>query len=368
MGTKPHYHYANTYQDNSDAWDSCNSEPCPSTTHAQTSEDTGLWHFGVVETPEGIILVLDITDDYNACIHRTKAIAGSLYSSYILSTDSRDDLEILVQHINRLLGKSLNTNDESKTFFKIIKTYYAFVHITKLTESAITATAASFPEQGKYPANISEPARLIWDGILASDLYNTKTQHTTTLQKWSIVTRMFLDKCNRKGITPFAQPKSVSKNLEGLTKKYAQQRNLAAQLERQVFFNLEAEGLVENLDRGVWKFLKTEYIDKRYVIVIETRWFSLTKNPALLAKHIVDEEHFIKSPVGGWEHNISPTCKLRIRIKRYPDISFRMVLSFSKDILISLGITGRNTDEYLEAFDDIARDWARTRKFHKVRV
>jgi hypothetical protein len=328
---------------------------------AWNQPDSGLWCFGAVySADDGVVLVLDPTKNPRECISHTTAIANQLQEC-VMVTGQRTYLDLFLGQIQKTFaGNEIDSDREIETFKSVLSMYEPLLSVVTIQNKA---QASSDPEVGKYPVNVSVPGRLIWDKIVASNRYLELAREKSGTGKWNLITKLFLDKCNRSNVTPF---ESNTKSLSALSLKYAQQRNLAALLERQVFSNLEAEGLVENLDRGVWKFLKTDYVDRRYAVILETRWLATTKNPSAIAEHITGEEHFQKSAAGGWEHNVSPTCKLLVRIRRYPDISFRMVLLFSKDILTQLNVTGRNQDELLENFSDVARAWSRTRRFKKA--
>jgi hypothetical protein len=330
---------------------------------AWNQPDSGLWCFGAVYSAnDGVVLVLDPTRNPRECISRTTAIANPMQEC-VMVTGPRIHLDLFLGQVQKTFaGNEIDPDCEIGTFKSVLSMYGPLLSVVTLQNKA---QANTDPVAGKYPANVSVPARRIWDNVTSSKKYLELSQGKSGTGKWNLITKLFLDKCNRLNVTPF---ETATKSLAALSEKYARQRNLAALLERQVFNNLEAEGLVENLDRGVWKFLKTDYVDKRYAVVLETRWLSTTKQPTLIAKHITGEEHFTKSPTGGWEHNVSPTCKLLVRIRRYPDISFRMVLLFSKDILTDLGIAGRNRDELLENFEEVARNWSRTKRFKKAVV
>lgn len=336
--------------------------------HAQSSKDAGLWHFGVVDSPDGVVLVLDVVNSRKDCLARTKTIAGSLNACYIVSGELAN-INVLLKHLESwITSKKRESCEEAYELITLISNHYPMLTCALVQEGELSATAsAGDPELGKYPGNISKDARSVWDSVVTSTKYLEKTRKASRIAKWSVVTKMFLDKCNRLGIQPVEDGKK-SKTLESLNAKYAQQRNLASMLERQVFSNMASEGLVEDYDRGVWKFNSVAYLGKRYAIVLETKCLAITNKPALIAKHLIDEEDFSKSDLGGWEHDVSPTCKLLLRMRKYPNISFRMILLFSKDILLGLGVTGRNREEVLESFEEIASDWARTRKFRRIKA
>jgi hypothetical protein len=335
----------------------------PGTTHAQISKDAGLWHFGVADSPSGGVLVLDMTQSRPDCVARTLAVADN-YACYLVS-GSRDDLTLVIEHVKNLMRK-VDADEEFNVFMSAAQLYYPIPDYTQLRHSPIVATASTGPEVGVYPANVSVQAKPIWDTVLTAKTYLSRSKELKTIQKWGLVTRLFLDACNRKGITPFAST-TKSKTLEALSTRYAEQRKIASQLERQVFYNMNAEGLVEDLDRGVWSYYRVDYINNRYAMILQTRWLSHKVKPSILAKHLSEQEDFVVSPLGGYEHSVSPITKLNVRIQKHPGVAIRMILLFSKDLLLQLGVTGRNRDEMLLTFEDVAKDFVRSRKFHKAK-
>lgn len=333
--------------------------------NAQSSKDAGLWHFGAVYTAEGITLVLDPIQSSRSCIRRTQTVAGDLGDCYIVSGEL-EFLLLLIKHLDELFAGDKYDSVTELNLFKEAVSKYKDIGCVKIQESVITAGITNEPSVGTYPGNINPDAKPLWDSIIESAKYAKHSKRLSSLQRWNLAVRLFLDKCNRAGVSP-TYKKRKEKTLESLNQNYSKQRNLASMLERQVFGNLNDLGLVEDYDRGVWKFYAVAYVNKRYTIILETRWLSQTNDPTKIAKHLIREEDFQKSESGGWEHSVSPTCKVQVRFRKFPDINFRMFLSFSKDILLDLGVSGRNRDEVLSKFDGIARDWARTRKFHKVK-
>lgn len=333
----------------------------PGTTHAQIYQDSGLWHFGVANSPDGCVLVLDPIQNKNECIARTLAVADN-YACWLIS-GSLDYLEVVIKHVQNMMG-SVSPEEEFDVYIATAQKYYAFLQFTQLRQNQLQATAGS-PTQTVYPNNLSDEAKTVWDRVLMSNAYLKQSADMKPLQKWGLASRLFLDACNRKSIAPFKTSKSIS--VDELSKRYGAQYKIASQLERQVLYNMQAEGLVEDLDRGVWKYHSVDYINNRYAIVLQTRWLSHTKKPSVLANHLKQED-FTVSPQGGWEHTVSPITKICVKIQKYPNVSIRMVMLFTKDILQGLGVTGRNRDEMLLAFEEeIAKDFARKRKFHKVR-
>lgn len=331
------------------------------TMFAWNRPNSGLWCFGAVYSAEsGIVFVLEPTQNASECIARTKTVAEPLQEC-VMVTGSQEHVLVFIKHTEDLLARCTSPQHEVEAFQSVLGMYEPLLKSVTLQNKAL---AASSPTVGKYPTNISIAARPIWDKVISSRTYVEATKSAAALVKWHTASKMFLDKCHRLNISPFHADDS-RKTIDELTAKYARSRNLTALLERQIFSNMNAEGLVEDLDRGVWKFQRVDYIDNRYAIVLETRWLSMTKKPASIVKHLVEEEHFEASPNGGWQHVVSPVCKLVVRIKQYPNINVRMVLLLTKDMLSSLGVDGHNRQERLENFQDTAQEWARRRKFKK---
>lgn len=330
---------------------------------AWNPKDSGLWCFGAVYTHDsGVVFVLDPTTNARECINRTCAVAEPLQEC-VMVTGNLTHINVFLKHTEELLTRCGSREQEVEAFKSVLGMYEPLLkHVTLQN----TVASDSKPVPGKYPANITSEARSVWDKVLESNKYHSLCLGKSGLACWSIASKLFMDKCHRNNITPFQ--KRGGKFVDELGVKYSGQRNLAALLERQTLYNLEANGLVTDFSRGTWKFLKTDYIDNRYAIVLETNWMSSTKSPGLIARHLTGEEHFTKSASGGWEHNVSHVCRIIVRIKRYPEISVRMVLLFSRDMLTGLGIGGRNRTERLELFKDIASYWARHRKFKKLRA
>jgi hypothetical protein len=334
----------------------------PGTTHAQVSKDSGLWHFGVADSPNGAVLVLEITQSRPECVAKTLAVADN-YECHLVSGEYVF-VTLVAQHVKNMMNK-VSADEEYRVFMATAQKYYPYLDYTLLRSAKITATASA-PEPSKYPTNIAKNARPVWDAVLKSKAYLNKSSDSNLIQKWGLVTRLFLDACNRKGVTPFSAPEK-SKTLEALSTKYSEQRKLASSLERQVFYNMQANGLVEDLDRGVWSFHSVVYTNNRYAVVLQTRWLSLVKTPSVLVEHLDREEDFSVSNQGGLEHRVSPLALINVRIQKHPGIAVRMLLLLSKDLLLQLGVVGRNRDEMLEGFEDIAKDFARSRKFHKAK-
>lgn len=334
------------------------------TIFAWNRPNSGLWCFGAVYSAEsGVVFVLDPTQDTSECIARTKTVSDPLQEC-VLVTGSQEHVLVFIKHTEELLSKCTSSQQEIDAFQSVLGMYEPLLRSVTLQNKALSASG---PVAGKYPSNISTEARAIWDKVISSTAYLEAVRGVATLTKWHIASKMFLNKCHRLNITPFHSEDS-RKALDELTAKYARPRNLTSLLERQIFSNMNAEGLVEDLDRGVWKFQRVDYIDNRYAIVLETRWLSVTRKPAKLVEHLVEEEHFEASPNGGWQHVVSPVCKLVVRIKQYPNVNVRMVLLFTKDMLTLLGVTGHNRQERLDSFQDVAQEWARRKKFKKHKV
>lgn len=330
------------------------------TTRAQIYQDSGLWHFGVANSPDGCVLVLDPIQNKNECIARTLAVADN-YACWLIS-GSLEYLDIVIKHVQNMIG-AVSVEEEFDVFMSTAQKYYSFLDFTQLRNNQIQATAGS-PEQTIYPSNLADDAKKIWDAVLTSDAYLKRSTNMTSLQKWGLASRLFLNACNRKGIAPFT---SKSLNVTELSHRYNEQRRIASQLERQVFYNMQEKGLVEDFDRGSWTYHSVDYINNRYAIVLQTKWLSLIQKPSILANSFKQED-FSVSPLGGWEHSVSPITKLCVKIQKHPNISIRMILLFTKDVLQGLGVTGRNRDEMLLSFEEyVARDFARSKKFHKVR-
>lgn len=323
------------------------------------------WYLGVMfSEPEGVRLVVPMSASKEECLRNLSRVATTSINQAIVS-GTQAELETFVHSVDKLTSGLSNT-DEHTVFFNTLNNMFTSLsyeeHVTEATGGLLLAS----PSKGKYPANLSTEARKLWDNIIDSDLYKRNTQGRTGVQKYAILTKMVLDKASRQAVTPFARSKSAFSTSE-LTKQYAEIRSRGQSLEQQVCKNLWFRNLVESLDRGVWKFLKVDYVDSRFAIVLETRWGCVTDDPKKIVRHLVNREGFKHNDSGsGWILKASNSCYLNIRIKKFPEISVRMILLFSKDKLVNgLGLTGKNKHELLDQFEQVARNYARSRKFTK---
>ena len=233
---------------------------------------------------------------------------------------------------------------------------------------AVAFSTTGMPSANQHPANISDAGSLIWNRLLTSSKYLEAVHGKTSLQAWAICTKMFLDMCHRKGVTPFRSKTKKAITLQALTTEYARYRSLCSSLEQQVCKTLGFDNLVESIDRGVWKFSNVEYRDKRFVIVLQTRWLAVSDNVKKLMQAF-KREQFEKVPdIPGISRVISGNASVRVRIQKFPYITLQMRLQFSKDKLLAFNIGNSNARTMLDEFDYVARYWVRARKFVTVNV
>lgn len=322
------------------------------------------WYLGVVFSEEqGVRLVVPLTENKNECIRNLGRVATSSINQAVIS-GNRAELDTFIRSAS-IITKNMSNSDEHTTFFNMLNNAYPQFGYETVATEALGGLILKAPEKGKYPTNLSADARKLWDEILDSELYAKNTRGRNGVQKYAILTKMVLDKASRKAVTPFARSKSAF-SLSELTTQYAELRSRGQSLEQQVCKNLWFKNLVESLDRGVWKFLKVDYVDSRFAVVLETRWACVTPDPKKVVRHLVNREEFKHYEHGGWILKASNSCYLNIRMKKYPEISVRMILLLTKDKLVNgLGLTATNKAELLSQFESVAKHWARTRKFTK---
>lgn len=228
---------------------------------------------------------------------------------------------------------------------------------------AIAFSITGMPSENKHPANISDAGSLVWNKLLASKKYLDAVHGKTSIQAWAICTKMFLDLCHRKGVTPFRTQTRKPVTLKTMTADYARYRSLCSSMEQQVCKTLGFDNLVESVDRGVWKFSGVEYKDKRFVIVLQTKWLAVSDNLKLLMRALKKDQFEKIEGTPGVTRSVSAVASVRIRIQKFPYITLQMRLQFSKDKLLALGIQATNTANMLADFEAIARYWTRTHKF-----
>jgi hypothetical protein len=249
-----------------------------------------------------------------------------------------------------------------------------FAHLQDLEYTSIDPVDASLfaiafslsgdPSPDRHPANISDDGSEIWNRLLASKPYATQTQGKSSIQKWAICTRMFLDLCHRKNVTPFRVARKKAVSLDALTKEYARSRSLCSSLEQQISKNMIEEHMIESVDRGVFRFRGVEYKDKRFVIVLETKWRTKSADPKRVPQYLKRHQHFEKQEGRpGVRCQVTPLAELVVRTPRFPDMVVQMRLSFSKDKLSALGIDVGKASTMSEQFHVVAQSWARTHRF-----
>lgn len=229
---------------------------------------------------------------------------------------------------------------------------------------AVAVTMSRDPVPGSYPANIAEDAKTIWDRIISSKRYLTATHAKKSQQKWILLSRMFLDACHQKGVTPFRQGKRKPLSLDSMSEEYKRYRSQAASLIQQMTKMVENENLADEVGRGAWEFDKTLYIEKRFVIVLRTQWHALGSNPKSLLTFLQKQMHFEPRATGsGLVHGIGQNCSVIVRASKFPTISISIQFKLSKDKLVGFGIGAGTKDQMREQFDACARYWFRTKQF-----
>lgn len=252
-----------------------------------------------------------------------------------------------------------------------------FAHLQDLESPAIDAVDASLfaiafslsgdPSRDRHPANISDAGSELWNRLLGSKAYLAQTDGKSSIQKWAICTRMFLDLCHRKTVTPFRVAKKKAVSLDALTKEYARSRSLCSSLEQQISKNMIEEHMIESVDRGVFRFRGVEYKDKRFVIVLETKWRTKSPDPKRVPQYLKRHQHFEKHEGRpGIRCQVTPLAELVVRTPRFPDMIVQMRLSFSKDKLASMGIPAGTASMMTEQFQAIAQSWARSHRFSAI--
>ena len=231
---------------------------------------------------------------------------------------------------------------------------------------AIAFSLSGDPAPNQHPANISDAGAEVWNALLKSSRYLEATTNKKPVQKWAICTRMFLDICHRKGVTPFRTGGRKPVSLQKMQKQYATSFNVAAKLAQHVTEALDDANLARSLDRGVWKYTGVEYRNKRFVIVLETRMRGTEKTAVALVRYLKREQHFEKTEgVVGLNHGVDGIAGIRVRTIKYPTVQMQLRLTFTKDKLLALGIEDMSSTKMLERFDAIAIAWSRGHQFHK---
>lgn len=228
---------------------------------------------------------------------------------------------------------------------------------------AIAFSITGMPSENKHPANISDAGSLLWNKLLTSRKYLEAIHGKTAIQAWAICTKMFLDLCHRKGVTPFRSSSKKPITLQSINSEYARYRSLCSSMEQQVCKTLGFDNLVESVDRGVWKFTGVEYKDKRFGIVLQTRWLASSDSIKSILRAL-KREHFEKvDSTPGITRSVSASACVRVRIQKFPFIALQMRLMFSKDKLLAMNIPNTNAASMLVDFSAIARYWVRSHKF-----
>ena len=241
-----------------------------------------------------------------------------------------------------------------------------FVHPAQSLDAdiATAVTLSRDPSPGSYPANIAEDAKQIWDRLLSGKRYQTLTHAKKSAQKWIIISKLFLDTCHQKGVTPFRQGKRKPLSLDSMSEEYKRYRSQAASLVQQMTKMVEDENLADEVARGAWEFDKTLYLDKRFVIVLRTKWHALGTNPKSLLSFLQKQMHFeSREGKSGLVHGIGQNCSVIVRASKFPEILISIHFKLSKDKLVGFGIAPGTKEQMREQFDACARYWFRTKAF-----
>lgn len=359
--TKQHYQVLNQGKIDFNEYD-------VTTSYARNHNVSGLWCFGAVFSAEsGVVLVLDPTTSTRVCISRTQAVAEP-FQDTVLVTGAAEHVHAFSKHVQEALALCETPDAEIQLFVELASLYAPMVKLVHLTQYACVASTdmavagtGKNPAPGRYPSNVSVQARALWDEIVTSPKYLEKTANKNTLHKWQIAGKLFLERCHRRGVSPF---QGQGNNIAEINERYTRQRNLASLFERQLLDNASAEGLVQDKDRGVFKYAGVKYLDKRYVLVLESQW-ELLASASKLTRYLVRDEHFQEQ--GKYVvHDIASNTKQVITVTG-DVVNVQIQFSFTKDVLSVLGVSGSNRLERLHVFDAVARAWANTRKFRSVK-
>lgn len=230
---------------------------------------------------------------------------------------------------------------------------------------AVAFSLSGDPAPNQHPANISEDGADVWNALLKSKRYLDASAGKKPVQKWAICTRMFLDLCHRKGVTPFRTPGRKPLTLKRMQEEYSTAFIAASKLGIHLVDSLQDNDLAAHV-RGSrdWAFAGVEYRNKRFVIVLESNLRGAQPTAVSLLRYLKREQHFEKTAgIPGVNHDVTPLICIRVRTLKFPTVTMQMRVTFTKDKLLALGIESNNNGRMLEDFAVVAEAWSRRHVF-----
>lgn len=323
------------------------------------SSCTTLLYAGFLLAPSGVSMIskLAISSDE---IHE---LCKAYNNPYIVISGSKQDIVAFEKYALKVTD-GLSGESDIQAFLAALNTS-KFRECFHVSEHNVKVEALFAPAARKYPSNLPEHGRPIWDTVMVSPTYAKNTQGQSTEAKWAIAVKMYADRCARLGVQPFAGVDYYTK--EKLTEEYAKIYRQTSDLELQLRNNFLRLIYINGFGAKLgWHYVETTYNNSNFVVVFERPW-TLEVPGAKLLGRLVRSEGFKKNQHGaGYILTINRNSMLRIRIKKgASQAQMQMFIMFTKDkITQAFKLDSKmSIPAVLRWFTPIAKQWAKTRKF-----
>lgn len=317
-----------------------------------------IFHAGAILAPSGVTMTPEFSPDPKE-IH---TVCSQYGYPYLTLSGTVDQLSEFLRHVySQCQGK--HGQEDRDCFLRELNTSEPGSALVVLEFNTVV-TAMHAPAIGKYPANIPEQGKVLWDTVLGLPTYQRAVQGQPVEVKWAIAVKFYTARALKVGAKPFVDSKKVYTR-KALTDEYNQVLARVGGLEQQLRNNMIARGYISP-STTPWEYQGVSYDQGNLIIETQRTWSAIAPGPKILGS-LVRTEGFKKNAHGaGYVLPVSRSALLRIRVRKGSgQVTVNLFTMFTRDkITHTFDLDPKMPiRELLPEFESIAKRWHKTKRF-----